>query len=54
MFETGKSAPLKGTLINIRNTFDAAGIEFGEAGVKLNARGEKAKRKPASNGKAKR
>jgi transcriptional regulator with XRE-family HTH domain len=44
MFETGKSAPLKGTLINIRNTFGAAGIEFGEADVQLNAGPQKGKR----------
>jgi hypothetical protein len=37
-FEAGKIAPLKGTLINIRNTFEAAGIDFGEAGVNLRAK----------------
>jgi hypothetical protein len=44
MFETGKSAPLKGTLINIWNTLKAAGIEFGETGVRLKVKSKKVKR----------
>ena len=43
-FEAGKIIPLTRTLINLRNTFEAAGIEFGEADVTLKAKGKKGKR----------